>query len=161
MRPDHAAIVAATPVGAALSYLLFAGDVDAGELIACSVVTVGASLYAFALFRSGSLGMRLAARGLTSLLRGSTAVVLDLGRVGWALLQAVGRRPEAVQGTIVSVPFRIGGLEPEDAGRRAAVVLAMSIAPNGFAVGVDQQRDLLLVHQLTPVAAGNDTEWPL
>jgi multisubunit Na+/H+ antiporter MnhE subunit len=60
-----------------------------------------------------------------------------------------------VRGAFVAVPFRYGsGDDPEDAARRALLVAGLSVAPNSVVVGVDADRDEVLVHQLVPDAAG-------
>ena len=105
--------------------------------------------------------MRIAARGVGSLGRAFGAVVPDLWRVARGLLQAVRRRPDEMQGVITHVPFRFGGAGADDAGRRAVVVSAVSLAPNGFVVGMDDERNELIVHQLVPGAIRDDREWPL
>lgn len=161
MRTDRVVIAAAIPPGAALLYFLFAGEVSASEAIACAPVVVVASLYALMLARFGTVELQIRARGVGSLARAVVAVVPDTWRVGRGLLQAVRRRPEAMQGVITHVPFRFGGVGSDDVGRRAAVVAAMSLAPNGFAVGMDHERDELILHQLVRDASGDDAEWPL
>jgi hypothetical protein len=55
----------------------------------------------------------------------------------------------------VAVPFRYGSSDdPEDAARRALLVAGLSVTPNSVVVGVDADRDEVLVHQLVPDAAG-------
>lgn len=152
MRADRVVIAVATPLGVALLYFLFAGEVSVGEEIACAPVVVVASLYARALARSETVAMQVTARGLGSLLRGSLAVVPDCWRVGCGLMKAG-------PGAMTRVPFRFGGPGRDDVGRRAAVVAGMSLAPNGFVVG--QDGDELIVHQLAPGPVGGDPEWPL
>ncbi len=60
-----------------------------------------------------------------------------------------------VRGAFVAAPFRHGEQgDPEDSARRALVVAGLSAAPNSVAIGVDDQRDEVLVHQLVPDPAG-------
>jgi hypothetical protein len=160
MRVDHVVIAVATPPGAALLYFLLAGEVSQSEAIACAPVVAVASFYALILARSGTVELRLAGRGMLSLLRGCVAVVPDTWRVGRGLMQAVRRRPDEMQGVVTHVPLRFGGVDRDDVGRRAAVVAAISLAPNGFAVGMERERDELIVHQLVPAPIGGDREWP-
>lgn len=63
-----------------------------------------------------------------------------------ALAQLV--RPRAARGTFRAVPFRATTQTPKDAGRRALTEWIGSLAPNTIVVGVDDERNLLLVHQL-------------
>lgn len=65
---------------------------------------------------------------------------------GEALAQLV--RPRPVRGTFRAVPFRATAQTPEDTGRRALTEWVGSLAPNTIVVGVDDERGLLLVHQL-------------
>ena len=46
------------------------------------------------------------------------------------------------------MPFRAGGDGSRDVGRRALAEGLGSLAPNTIVIGVDDERDLLLVHQL-------------
>lgn len=56
-------------------------------------------------------------------------------------------RPKAARGTFRAVSFA-GGEQPEDVGRRALSEALGSLAPNTIVIGVDTDRQLLLVHQL-------------
>jgi multisubunit Na+/H+ antiporter MnhE subunit len=56
--------------------------------------------------------------------------------------------PRGRRGTLRAVPFAHGGEGPGDIGRRAVTELAGSLAPNTIVIGVDAERNLLLVHQL-------------
>jgi len=56
-------------------------------------------------------------------------------------------------------PFDPGGANGRDAGRRAAVILATSLAPNAYVIRVTQ--DALLMHQLVPVPDRTDEAWPV
>jgi hypothetical protein len=52
------------------------------------------------------------------------------------------------RGSWRAVPFRAGGDNGRDAGRRALAEALGSLAPNTIVIGIDFERDLLLVHQL-------------
>lgn len=56
--------------------------------------------------------------------------------------------PRAMRGSLRAVPFRAGGGDARDLGRRALAEGLGSLAPNTIVVGVDPERDLLLIHQL-------------
>ena len=161
MRADQVVIAVATPLAIPPLYFLFAGEVSGSEAIACAPVVAVAVVYALRLAKCGTVELRVAVRGVVSLARACVAVVPDSWRVGRGLVQAVRRRPEEMQGVITHVPFRFGGVDSDDVGRRAAVVAAISLAPNGFALGMDHERDELIVHQLVPESAGGNREWPL
>lgn len=151
---------AGTLVGVASLYFLLAGEISGGEAIASLVVIVIALFYAAALANTRSVPMQLGLRGVATLGRSLIGVVPEMARVGRALVRAIGGGPAGVQGTVVHVPFRFGALTAEDIGRRAAVVTAVSLAPNGIALGMDHEADELIVHQLVPQPIGGDREWP-
>lgn len=57
-------------------------------------------------------------------------------------------RPREARGVFRAVPFRATKNNPHDTGRRALTEWVGSMAPNTIVVGVDDERGLLLVHQL-------------
>ena len=151
---------AGTLVGVVALYFLLADEVSGGEAIASLVVVVIALFYVGALANTRSVPLRLGSRGVGALVRSLVGVVPEMVRVGMALVRAIGGGPDRVQGAVVHVPFRFGALTAEDIGRRAAVVTAISLAPNGIALGMDHEADELIVHQLVPRPVGGDREWP-
>src|SRR5919199_3158919 len=58
------------------------------------------------------------------------------------------RRP--VGGSFRAVPFRASGEDSEAAARRAGVKGVGSFAPNTYVLDIDQDHELILVHQLVP-----------
>jgi multisubunit Na+/H+ antiporter MnhE subunit len=46
------------------------------------------------------------------------------------------------------IPVRFGGTSDEDAIRRVLLVGGRSVAPNTFVLGIDRERDVMVVHQL-------------
>jgi multisubunit Na+/H+ antiporter MnhE subunit len=64
-----------------------------------------------------------------------------------------GRR---ARGRFRAVSFRAGGSGRRDVARRAFAEAAGSLGPNTIVVGVDEDRDLILVHQLVTTEAGLD-----
>jgi hypothetical protein len=67
----------------------------------------------------------------------------DLARLAAALI----RRPT---GRVVETPFEATGSDPRDAGRRALAVAGRSLAPNTIVIAIDEERGVLLAHQLVP-----------
>jgi hypothetical protein len=65
----------------------------------------------------------------------------DLALLGVALV----RRPA---GQVVEMPFEATGSDPRDAGRRALAVAGRSLAPNTIVIAIDEQRGVLVEHQL-------------
>lgn len=141
-------------------YFLLAGEISVAELLAVVPVLALAILYEVALVRSQSVPLRIGARGYLLLLRSIGGVLPELWRVGGALSRVIARRVPAPQGGVRHVPFRFGALTAEDIGRRAAVVTAISLTPNGIAVGMDHSADELIVHQLLPQPIDGNREWP-
>ncbi len=71
----------------------------------------------------------------------------------WKLLQAIGKQlfsKAGAPGSLVAVPFEVGQDEPASAGRRALAVLYTTMTPNSVVLGVIQEQQLLLYHQLIP-----------
>jgi hypothetical protein len=67
--------------------------------------------------------------------------------ISWdALAQLVSPRP--ARGSFRAVSFAAGGDSSRDVGRRALAEGLGSLAPNTIVIGIDRDRDLLLVHQL-------------
>lgn len=155
MRADQLAIAVATPVSAGALYLLLAGEVSIGEVIACAAAVALASGYAFARAGTASVPMRLPLRAVPVLGRAARSVIPDTLRVGRALLAAF----RGAEGSVCRQAFHFGGDNPADAGRRACVVIAISLAPNGYVLGAEDDGDLVL-HRLHPAPPSDDREWP-
>ena len=74
-------------------------------------------------------------------------VVRDTGIVFAALWRRLARGEEPASGFRV-LPVRYGGDTVEGMTRRALYVGGQSVAPNTFALGIDEDRDVMIVHQL-------------
>ena len=140
-------------------YLLFAGTVSATEIGAGLVATASVTALAIIVHRRRTRLLRLLPPARL-LLRPLLAVVIDSGRVGMVLARAVLRRPAGQVGQVVRQAFRQGGEDPADAGRRGMVVLAASLAPNGYALHVPAGEDSMVMHRLASVPPSPDREWP-
>jgi len=81
--------------------------------------------------------------------------------VAGVLFRAIWRRPANAVGTLHRQPFRRGDAEATDAGRRALVTLARSVAPEEFVVDIPEQGGGLLVHTLSRSRPVKDLEWPV
>ena len=153
-------------LGAAGLYLICAGQVGGTEGAAGIPAAGLAAAYAGLLHRGEARPMRLRAPWLRLLLSSIASVVSDVARVGVQLLRAVLVPGSHVAGTVSRQPFRPGGTGPADAGRRALVTLASSLAPNGFVLDVAPSELLrgeraLLMHRLAPGRPDPDGEWPV
>lgn len=74
-------------------------------------------------------------------------VVRDTAVVFSCLWRRVARGERPPSGFEV-VPTRYGGESPEDATRRALLLGGKSLAPNTFALGIDPEREVVVVHRL-------------
>jgi len=74
-------------------------------------------------------------------------VVVDCRIVMGAVWRRLARR-EPVRGAFTAFPFSCGGDDAEAAARRALYVMAISLTPNTFVIGIDRENDVMLVHQL-------------
>jgi multisubunit Na+/H+ antiporter MnhE subunit len=128
-------------------YLLLIDTVSSPELYAAA----GATLLAAAAFEvSREIGLAeasLSPRWLLSAWRVVVRVplhILLVSRIAIAQLLA----PQAFRGRFRAVSFRGGDDAAPNVGRRALSEALGSLAPNTIVIGVDPDRDLLLVHQL-------------
>jgi hypothetical protein len=129
-----------------LLYLALADTRQLPELVLGSLVAAAAA--------SAAVGIR-AARGLRgsldpSLLRVVPAAAWSLVTesvlvLGFLLRRLAGRRQ---RGRFRTAPFRAGGDGPRDVARRALTESLGSLGPNTIVIGVDRDRDVVLVHQL-------------
>lgn len=145
-------------------YLLFAGQASGAELCAGALAAIAGALLALYIRRREQRAMRLAAPWTRLVGRVAAALGRDTVAVGAALARAASGR--SVRGVMQHQDFEPGGETPEAAGRRALVILAGSVAPNGFvwqaggaASGGGGGR--LLVHRLVPAPPSEDKLWPV
>ena len=141
-------------------YFLLAGEVSQAEAIALVPVLLLTLIYDRSGRKAQSVPLRIGMEGVSMLARSLLAIVPEMWRVGGALYRCILRPAATSSGTVLHVPFRFGALTAEDVGRRAAVVTAISLAPNGIALGMAHGTDELIVHQLVQRPLGGDTEWP-
>jgi multisubunit Na+/H+ antiporter MnhE subunit len=119
------------------------------ELLTGAVVVALAATASERVRRQRDTAMRLPAHGLRRAWRPLARVPADLARVTAAVCrQLVAPRPR--RGRVRAMPFRHGGDGPAELGRRALAEGLGSFAPNTIVIGVDDRRDLILVHQLEP-----------
>ncbi len=84
-------------------------------------------------------------------LRGRHAVARVPTDIFWVSHAAIAQllAPRRRRGVLRAVPFAFGDpASSRDAGRRALAEALGSLTPNAIVIGIDQQRDLILVHQL-------------
>ena len=122
-------------------YVVFTDSRRLEELVAAVLVgALGAT--AAAIVRHGrEVVLRPRPADVAAELRPVLAWPRDLARLAAALV----RRPA---GRVVETPFDATGTDPRDAGRRALAVAGRSLAPNTIVIAIDEERGVLVAHQL-------------
>lgn len=90
-------------------------------------------------------------RGRAEWLQPALALPVNLAKDTWLLLAVLWRRlvhGEEPDSGFRVVPAGFGGESPEAVTRRALLVGGKSVAPNTLVLGLDQDTDLMVVHQL-------------
>jgi len=113
------------------------------ELVAGAVVALIGAAAALVVRSQRRLVLRPRARWLLAAWRPLAVFPRDLVLVLAALVR---RR----QGRLYAIPFNPREEDPREAARRVLMKSAGSFAPNTYVVGGDEERGLLLVHQLAP-----------
>jgi multisubunit Na+/H+ antiporter MnhE subunit len=74
------------------------------------------------------------------------ALVTDTGRAAWALARLLLRRP--VSGRFRTARYTATSDKADDVGRRVLTEWAGSLAANRYVIGIDPEREHLIVHEL-------------
>lgn len=136
----------------ALLWLLYVDSLDHPEVLAGLAAAPLASLAAIGLRTHGGERFRLRLRWLRLALGVPVSVVRDSATLAAALWRRLARR-EQVRGAFRLVRLPAGGDDPTGAAWRAFTVMATSVSPNTYVVGIDQERGAALIHQLVPPPA--------
>lgn len=130
-------------------WLLLVDATDEPNLITGGVCALAAAGLATAVQAMKGQHPRLRLSMLLRLYRPFLLLVTDSVRVTLALFaHLILRRP--VQGTFRAVRYRATAPDPDDRARRLLTEWAASLAANRYAIGIDQRRNILIVHQLVP-----------
>jgi multisubunit Na+/H+ antiporter MnhE subunit len=140
---------------AAAFYLLLIDTTDLPELYAGGIVAVLATLAFWLSREQGFPEVRVLPGWLRGGWRLAVRVPLDIAAVCVAAVRQV-RRREHTRGGFRTVAFNCDDDESLAAGRRALAEALGSLPPNTIVIGVDEQRGLLLAHQLDR-GGGRDT----
>jgi len=143
-------------------YLLLAGSVSRHELLAGVPAAAGlAALLIVLRLRQDGMVMVLPMPPRRVVLRTAVSLVTESWRVGAVLAASLVRPRVAAVGRISAVRLETGREErPRDRGRVGLVMLAVSLAPNGFVV--DRDAESLAVHHLAPMSRQpDDALWPV
>jgi hypothetical protein len=128
-------------------WIVLVGTFDPAELGAGVVAAaLGATLSVAVLFR-GADRFDGDARWLLRAWRLPWQSVVDTVKLTAALSRQVARREE-VRSAFRVLPFEHGGTGSRDVARRACAKAAGSVAANVYVVGIDEERDVVLYHEL-------------
>jgi multisubunit Na+/H+ antiporter MnhE subunit len=130
-------------------WVIMDDSVALDELLAgAGAAALGATLAELAGHQSG-LRLRIRIEWFSPALRLPAQVARDT----WIVFAALWRRlahGEEPSGGFRAVPVRAAGDSDEDRTRRVLLIWQRSVAPNSFALGLDRDRNVMIVHQLVP-----------
>jgi hypothetical protein len=135
-------------------YLLCAGEMSADETIAAVASGIFGTVLSVLIRDAAERRFRLRAPWPRVILGPLANLLPDAFRVARVLLSRHPHGEAAIQ------PFIRGGATREDAGRRALVTLAASVAPNGYVLRILDAGDGLVMHRLAHAAPPADRRWP-
>lgn len=141
-------------------WIPLAFEVAVPELVAGAVAAAAGATLATAVRAQRLISFRPQLRWALGLWRLPWQVALDTGilvAVLWRRL--VLRQP--VSGSFRAIPFRAVGENPEANARRAIAVTVGSFAPNTYVIDIDQDHELILVHQLVSKPGDSKSVDPL
>jgi multisubunit Na+/H+ antiporter MnhE subunit len=141
-------------------YLLLVDLVQQPELITGAVVAAVAATGSELVRAQRDNPLRVPRRGLLRAWRPIARAPRDLALVIGAIVRQLAERRPA-RGRVRAIPFRHGGDSPDGIGRRALAEGLGSFAPNTIVIGVDDERNLLLVHQLVPSGQAGEALDPM
>jgi hypothetical protein len=131
-------------------YLLLIDTTTSPELYAGVAATLLAALACATAWRNGLRGISPRARWLAQSGRAIAQVPTDIFWVSLAALQQL-VAPRRPRGELRASSFHFGAPDDgRDMARRALAEAVGSLAPNTIVIGVDQERNLILAHQLHP-----------
>lgn len=117
------------------------------ELLAGAGAAALAALAAELVTHQAEVRLRLRPRWLLAALRLPWHVARDTGVVFGALARLLLRR-ERPDSEFAEIPVRYGDDTPLGQTRRVLLIGARSLAPNMFVLGMDPERDTMIVHRL-------------
>jgi hypothetical protein len=128
-------------------YLLLIDITDEPELLVGAGAAILAATALELVREQGVVGEGLRIRWLARSYRPLLRIPVDIALVSFAAIRQLGRR-ESARGVFRVTPFRSAESEPLKLGQHGLALGFGSLAPNTIVIGVDEQRELILVHQL-------------
>jgi hypothetical protein len=128
-------------------YLLLIDTTDLPELIVGAGAAVLAATGLELAREQGLVGESVHLRWLLRFHKPLMKVAMDMALVSATALRALLDR-EAAQGRFRAVPFTASEDQQHESGRRALAEALGSFAPNTVVAGIDEERGLILAHQL-------------
>lgn len=135
-------------------------EVAMPELVAGAVAAAAGATLATAVRAQRLISFRPQLRWALRLWRLPMQVVLDTGLLVAVLWRRLVMR-QPVSSSFRAIPFRAVGENPEANARRAMAMTIGSIAPNTYVIDIDQDYQLILVHQLVPKPGDSKSIDPL
>ena len=131
-------------------YLLLADTPQTAELITGIVAALLGAALATLLDGHRSVHGNLRVSMLRFAYRPFVALVTDTARATWALAQLVLLRRQ-ISGRFRTARYTATSEEADDVGRRILTEWAGSVGANRYVIGIDPEREQLIVHELVAV----------
>ncbi len=132
-----------------LTYMLLVGVWAAEELVAAAAAAAISATVAEVVRVQDIRQFRPRPRWLLRAYRLPPSILADCGVVFGALWRHLVKHEE-INGAFRAFRIPIGGTGERAAARRALLNAAISITPNTYVVGIDEDSEVVLVHQLVP-----------
>jgi len=123
---------------------------ESDELVAGAAAAALAALLAELVTHQAVLRFQIRAAWLPRALSLPGEVAHDTWTVFAVLARTLLRREPPPRGRFAELPVRYGDDTPLGVTRRVLLTGARSLTPNGFVLGIDRERDVMVVHQLVP-----------
>jgi multisubunit Na+/H+ antiporter MnhE subunit len=128
-------------------WVMLDDSISTDELLAGAGTAALAALFAELVTYQAGARFRMRIEWVVPALRLPGQVARDMVTVYAALWRRLARGEQPTS-TFLELPARFGDDSPAGVTRRTLLIGGMSVAPNTFALGIDQGRDVMVVHRL-------------
>jgi multisubunit Na+/H+ antiporter MnhE subunit len=128
-------------------WVMLDDSISTDELLAGAGAAALAALFAELVSYQAGVRFRMRIQWLVPALRLPGQVVRDMVTVYAALWRRL-VRGEQPPSAFLEIPVRFGDDSPEGVTRRTLLIGGTSVAPNTFALGIDRDTDVMVVHRL-------------